>query len=180
MLTPVIDTLVARPDVDASALTGYAISQGGYWIARALAFEHRLVAAVADPGVARTCPAGWTARLPKPLLDMLNSAGKRSVQCRHGAGNRQLGKPPARTLAFRGRPYGVTDPFDLFTEVRKYHVRDVAARITTPLLIMDPDNEQFFPASPGSLLSLLPGEKEMIGFTQARGRTSTASPPRAS
>ena len=30
---------------------------------------------------------------------------------------------------------GLTDPFDLFTEVRKYQVRDVAGRITTPLLI---------------------------------------------
>jgi hypothetical protein len=51
VLTPVIDTLVARPDVDASALTGYGISQGGYWITRAVAFERRMVAAVADPGV---------------------------------------------------------------------------------------------------------------------------------
>jgi hypothetical protein len=29
VLTPVIDALAARPDVDSSALTGYGISQGG-------------------------------------------------------------------------------------------------------------------------------------------------------
>jgi hypothetical protein len=37
VLTPVIDTLVARPDVDASALAGYGISQGGFW--RAIACQ---------------------------------------------------------------------------------------------------------------------------------------------
>jgi hypothetical protein len=156
VLTPVIDTLVARPDVDASALTGYAVSQGGYWIARALAFEHRLVAAVADPGVADVS-AGWTAHLPKPLLDMLDSGQKDAFNAAMAqAGG---GSEAARTLTFRGRPYGVTDPFDLFTEVRKYQVRDVAARITTPLLIMDPDNEQFFPGQPRQLYDLLPGER---------------------
>jgi hypothetical protein len=173
VLTPVIDTLVARPDVDASALTGYAISQGGYWIARALAFEHRLVAAVADPGVADVS-AGWTAHLPKPLLDMLDSGQKDAFNAAmaQATGDSEA----ARTLAFRGRPYGVTDPFDLFTEVRKYHVRDVAARITTPLLIMDPDNEQFFPGQPRQLYDLLPGEKEMIGFTQAQGANFHCQP----
>ena len=62
VLTPVIDTLVGRPDVDASALVGYGISQGGYWITRAIAFEHRIVAAVADPGVVDVS-AGWTVHL---------------------------------------------------------------------------------------------------------------------
>jgi prolyl oligopeptidase family protein len=65
VLTPVIDELVARPDVDASALTGYGISQGGYWITRAVAFERRMAAAVADPGVVDVSE-GWTAHLPRP------------------------------------------------------------------------------------------------------------------
>jgi hypothetical protein len=75
VLTPVIDALVERPDVDASALTGYGISQGGYWITRAVAFERRMVAAVADPGVADVS-TGWTAHLPGALLDMLRSGQK--------------------------------------------------------------------------------------------------------
>ena len=51
VLAPVIDFLAERRDVNSSALTGYGISQGGYWITRALAFERRMVAAVADPRV---------------------------------------------------------------------------------------------------------------------------------
>jgi len=175
VLTPVIDLLVERPDVDASALTGYGISQGGYWITRAVAFERRMVAAVADPGVVDVS-AGWTAHLPPALLDLLDSGQKdafNSVMAQAQAG---ASAAAARTLAFRARPYGMTDPFDLFTEVRKYQVRDVAGQITTPLLILDPADEQFWPGQPRQLYDLLPGEKEIIEFTQAQGANFHCQP----
>jgi hypothetical protein len=173
VLTPVIDTLVARPDVDASALTGYGISQGGYWITRAVAFEHRMVAAVADPGVVDVSTS-WTVHLPPPLMDMLRSGQKDAFN----AVMAQAGGDPkmARTLAFRSKPYGMTDPFDLFTEVQKYQVRDVAGQITTPLLILDPDGEQFWPGQPRQLYDLLPGEKKIIEFTQAQGANFHCQP----
>jgi hypothetical protein len=168
VLTPVIDVLAARPDVDASALTGYGVSQGGYWIPRAVAFERRLVAAVADPGVVDVS-AGWTVHLPGALLGLLDSGQKDAFNAAIAQAQASADPKAARRLAFRSKPYGVPDPFDLFTEVRKYQVRDVAAQITTPLLIMDPDDEQFFPGQPRELYDLLPGEKEIIGFTRAQG-----------
>ena len=151
VLTPVIDALAKRPDVDASALTGYGISQGGYWITRAVAFERRLVAAVADPGVVDVS-AGWTAHLPPALLDMLNSGQKDAFNSVMAQAQASSNPQAARTMAFRSKPYGMTDSFDLFTEVRKYQVRDVAGQITTPLLILDPADEQFFPGQPRQLL----------------------------
>jgi dienelactone hydrolase len=174
VLTPVIDFLVARPDVDASALTGYGISQGGYWITRALAFERRLAAAVADPGVVDVS-AGWTAQLPPALVGLLDSGQKDAFNTAMAEAS-SANPAAARTLAFRGKPYGMTDPFDLFTDVRKYQVRDVAGRITTPLLILDPDNEQFFPGQPRQLYDLLPAEKQIIGFTQAQGANFHCQP----
>jgi hypothetical protein len=79
--------------VNASALTGYGVSQGGYWITRAVAFERRMVAAVADPGMVDVS-AGWTVHLPKALLGLLGAEGR--VQCRRGqgAGQRQPGGGP--------------------------------------------------------------------------------------
>jgi hypothetical protein len=174
VLTPVIDALVERPDVDASALTGYGISQGGYWITRAVAFERRMVAAVADPGVVDVS-AGWTAHLPEVLLDLLHSGKKDEFNATMAAG---LNSNPqaARMLALRSRPYGMTDWFDLYTEVQKYQVRDVVGRITTPLLILDPDDEQFFPGQPRQLYDLLPGEKKIIEFTQEQGANFHCQP----
>jgi hypothetical protein len=175
VLTPVIDFLVARPDVDASALTGYGISQGGYWITRAVAFECRMVAAVPNPGVVDVS-AGWTARLPQALLDLLDSGQKDAFNAAVAKAPASTNFEAARTLAFRAKPYGKTNPFDLFTEVRKYQVRDVAAQITTPMLILNPGSEQFYPGQPKQLFDLLPGKKEIIGFTSALGANFHCQP----
>ena len=175
VLTPVIDALVSRPDVDSSALTGFGVSQGGYWITRAVAFERRMAAAVADPGVVDVS-VGWTAHLPPALLDLLNSGQKDAFNAEMAKAQASASPDAARTLAFRSKPYGMSDPFDLFNEVRKYQVRDVAARITTPLLVLDPDDEQFFPGQPRQLYDLLPGAKEIIGFSQAQGANFHCQP----
>jgi dienelactone hydrolase len=175
VLTPVIDFLVARPDVDASALTGYGISQGGYWITRAIAFEDRMVAAVADPGVVDVS-VSWTAHLPPALLDLLNSGQKDAFNATMTQARASASPAAARTMAFRSKPYGMTDPFGLFTEVRKYQDRDAAGQVTTPLLILDPDNEQFFPGQPRELYDLLPGEKAILEFTQAQGANFHCQP----
>lgn len=175
VLSPVIDVLAARPDVDASALTGYGVSQGGYWITRAVAFERRMVAAVADPGMVDVS-AGWTVHLPKALLGLLDSGQKDAFNAAAAKAQASASPAAARRMAFRSKPYGMTDPFDLFTEVRKYQVRDVAGQITTPLLILDPDNEQFFPGQPRQLYDLLPGEKAITGFTQAQGANFHCQP----
>jgi hypothetical protein len=173
VLTPVIDALAGRSDVDAAALTGYGVSQGGYWITRAVAFEHRLAAAVTDPGVVDVS-SGWTANLPPALLDLLRTGQKDAFNAAFAG----VGENPelARTLAFRSRPYGITDWFDLFTEVQKYQVRDVAAQITTPLMILDPSDEQFFPGQPRQLYDLLPGKKKITEFTRAQGANFHCQP----
>jgi hypothetical protein len=173
VLTPVVDALVARPDVDAAALTGYGVSQGGYWITRAVAFERRMVAAVADPGVV-DISAGWTARLPATLLQLLRSGQKDAFNAAMASANDN--PAVARTLAFRSRPYGATNPFDLFTEVERYQVRDVVGQITTPLLVLNPADEQFFPGQPEQLYDLLPGEKKIIEFTRAQGANFHCQP----
>ena len=73
-------------------------------------------------------------------------------------------------------PWSPRQTARLFSEVRKYQVRDVAGQITTPLLILDPDGEQFFPGQPRQLFDLLPGEKQIIGFTQAQGANFHCQP----
>ena len=45
-LRAVLDGLLARPDVRADQLAGYGLSQAGYWLPRALAFEAGILAAL--------------------------------------------------------------------------------------------------------------------------------------
>ena len=55
--------MVARPDVEPRPIAVIGVSQAGYWVPRALAFEHRFAAAVADPGVVDVSTS-WTEKLP--------------------------------------------------------------------------------------------------------------------
>jgi hypothetical protein len=174
VLTPVIDTLIQRPDVDASRLTGYGVSQGGYWIIRAAAFEHRMLAAVADPG-AIDVSEGWTRNLPPQLLDLLNS-GQKDAFNKVMAARTSDNPDGARTLAFRGKPYGATDPYDLFKKVEKYQVRDVVSQITTPMLILSPQDEQLYPGQARQVYDIIPGEKEIIEFTREQGANFHCQP----
>ena len=166
VLTPVLDTLIARPDVDGDALTAYGISQGGYWLPRALAFEHRIIAAVVDGGVVDVSRS-WLRHLPAPLLEMLDTGQKDAFnQALAGIGDNP---EVAREVAFRAKPYGLTDPYDLFTAVRQYDLRPVAATITTPLLITDPVGEQFFPGQAAELADLLTAPHELAHFAPDDG-----------
>ena len=70
VISPVIDYAVSRPEVDPERIAVQGISQGGYWVPRAAAFEKRIAAAIADPGVVDVSTS-WTASLPPPLLALL-------------------------------------------------------------------------------------------------------------
>jgi hypothetical protein len=75
VITPVVDFALSRPEVDAKRIAIQGISQGGFWVPRAVAFEKRIAAAIADPGVVDVSTS-WTAALPKPMLE-LPKAGRK-------------------------------------------------------------------------------------------------------
>ncbi len=166
VLTPVVDALVARSDVDAAALVAYGVSQAGYWLPRALAFEHRFVAAVVDPGVTDVSTS-WLGHLPPEMIALLRSGDKATFD----GYLEQFGDDPdaQRTFDFRARPYGMRDPFDVFTEVTKYHLGEVVGQVSTPLLITDPQGEQFWPGQSRQLFDALTGEKQILEFTREQG-----------
>jgi hypothetical protein len=82
----------------------------------------------------------------------------------------------ARTFAFRARPYGITDAYEVFTEVEKYNLRDVAANIRTPLLITNPEDEQFWPGQSQALFDLVKCEKQMLHFERKEGANMHCEP----
>jgi len=174
VLTPVIDWLVGQAATDPAAIAVYGISQGGYWVTRALAFEHRPAAAVVDPGVVDVS-ASWTAQIPKHLLGLLD-AGKDAEFDRDMALGMRLAKDAAHTWRFRARPFGADGYAAVLHAVEAYRADDVAARITTPLLITDPEDEQFWPGQSERLHTLAPAVSELARFTAAEGANQHCEP----
>ncbi|GAA4915841.1 prolyl oligopeptidase family protein [Actinomycetospora succinea] len=173
VLTPVVDTLVARPDVDARALVGYGISQGGYWLPRALAFEHRFAAAVVDGGVVDVARS-WNRTIPAQLLDLLRAGDRDGFNTAIASGPADPVR--ARTFAFRAKPYGGDTPYDVFAAAQRFTLEGLTDRITTPLLITDPDDEDFFGGQSRELHDALPGTKEIVRFTAEQGANRHCEP----
>lgn len=175
VLTPVADFVLQRPDVDGDRLALYGISQGGYWIARALAFEHRFAAAIADPGVTDIA-ASWNCNIPSPLMKVFR-AGKKAAFDRDMALGMKFSTQTARTWNFRARPYMQDSYFDTLTEVHRYVLTDEdAASITTPLLITNPEDEQFWPGQSADLSRRAGGPTELSHFTAAEGANLHCQP----
>ncbi len=166
VLTPVIDALMGRNDVEGSALFAYGCSQAGYWVTRALAFEHRFVAAAVDPGV-MDVSAPWLTYLPPQLVAVLK-AGDKEV---FNAAMAEAAKNPkmAEVMAARGRPFAKPTAYDTFAAALEYNLRDVIGRIKTPLLITDPDEETFWPGQSKELYEKLTGERELLHFSRDDG-----------
>jgi len=174
VLTPVVDFLLARTDVDGARLAVYGISQGGYWVPRALAFEHRIAAGVADPGVVDVS-ASWTASIPRPLLKLAQE-GEHAKFDREMALGLKFSKDTARTWAFRARPYGADGYAATLAEVRTYTLGAVAAQISTPLLITSPEDEQFWPGQSQRLAELAPTVSTVVPFTAEDGANFHCQP----
>jgi len=167
VITPVVDAMSRHREVDAKRIALMGISMGGYWVPRALAFEHRIAAGVADPGVWDVSEP-WLSKLPKFVRDVLDSGNKAQYDqmIRMGTASNVRAKA---TLAFRMRPFGTASYYDAFRAVEQYRLADVAGQIRCPMLITDSAGEPFFPGQARQLYDALQCTKQFVQFTAAEG-----------
>jgi len=165
VVTPVVDFALGRDGVDPKRIAIQGVSQGGYWVPRAIAFEKRIAAAIADPGVVDVS-ASWTATLPPPMLELLKAGRKDEFD---GYMTQTLEATTRNALLFRMRPYGVTSYYDAFRAAMDYNLADVAGRIECPMLITEPANEAFWPGQSRRLHDLLTCPKTLVPFSIADG-----------
>ncbi|MFD9081238.1 alpha/beta hydrolase family protein [Streptomyces erythrochromogenes] len=167
VITPVVDFLLGRGDIAPGRLVLAGISQAGYWVPRALAFEHRIAAGVADPGVVRVVDSWWN-NFPAELHELFDSGDRDAFD---GVMREGLAEDAefAAYWRWRAKPYGIDSPFDLLTEMGRYDLTGVLDRITVPLLVTSPEGEQFWPGQSLRLYEALPGEKAFVEFTAAEG-----------
>lgn len=175
VLTPVYELTAALPGVDPARVAVSGISQGGYWVTRALVFEHRFAAAVVDPGVVDVS-ASWTSHVPTSLLATLDRGDTRKFDSEMALGLR-FSAGAERAWRFRARPYGTVGYAETIAAVRAYRVTaEDAVRITTPLLITDPEGEQFWPGQSEQLAGWTTAVSTLAHFTAAQGADGHCEP----
>ena len=168
VITPVTDFILGRDDVDPDRIALSGVSQGGYWVLRALAFEHRVAAGIADPGVMDvfTVMAG---KFPKEMLDLVNSGKEEEFNNLMKMGIDSGGDAARQEIGWRMKPYGTRNYYQWIKAAERFNARDVIGQIKCPMFIADPEDEQFWPGQSQEVYDALTCPGTIVRFTAAEG-----------
>src|ERR1039458_2679356 len=82
-----------------------------------------------------------------------------------------------QVMDWRAKPYGRQDSaYTLFKTVEQYRLGDLVKRIRTPIMVTDPEGEQFWPGQSQRLYAALPATKVLVPFTKAGGADMPCEP----
>ena len=171
VVTPVLDHLVERPEVDDERIALLGNSLGGLLAPRAAAFEPRIKALVAldgvyDMGAAIAGRFGGDrvlakAMLTQPVAPELDEAL-----------DSLMADDPSMRWAFRHgmRVMGVATPRHFAAALLDYHLRDgIAERVACPTLVCAADDDFAFLGQPEELHEHLTCPKTFLRFTAEEG-----------
>jgi alpha-beta hydrolase superfamily lysophospholipase len=172
VVTPVVDYLLTRKDVDPKKIALHGQSLGGYLAPRAAAFEHRLVACIADDGVydygiaqLSAVPAEKRPEVLAALVAPCSPALDRMLE-------REMETSSVARWAFTHGMYtfGVGTPRHYLAATQAFHLRDgVAEQIRCPTLVCNAEKDLFFQGQAQQLFDHLTCKKTMLKFTDAEG-----------
>ncbi len=168
VITPVVDYLVGRDDVDAGRIALSGVSQGGFWILRALAFEHRVKAGIADPGVMDVSSA-ISERFPKRLMKLFDAGNEEEFNKEMKMGMKMAGHAARQELEWRMKPYGTDSYYEWVLLSKQFNLRDVIKQVECPVFIADPEDEQFWPGQSQQVYDALECPKIIVRFTAEEG-----------
>ena len=155
VLSPWVDAVLARDDVEPAALVLIGRSFAGYLAPRAAAFEHRLAALVCDPAqpdMAAHLPEGLVGRVAAPISEV------------------QIKLDPNRAEFFGARmaAHGVSTVEEYFAELRKFTMLEVAGQISCPVLAVECEGD-FAGGGGTTLAAALRSPAQVLNLTSAEG-----------
>lgn len=165
VVTPVVDFLRARRDVDRKRIALWGWSFGGYLVERAAAYEHRLAALVADPGV-----IDYVGSWPAAVIQTAYQGSKAEVDA---GWNAFLASSDAKLqvlLRKRLEIFGTSSWYDAVRQMQRYTLdASTIGRIQAPTLLTYPELEQFYPGQAQQVYDALRAPKTLHHFTAADG-----------
>ena len=168
VITPVVDFLQDRPDVDPERIALIGLSFGGYLAPRAATAEHRLAACISDCGpydlfdaTARRLPGFMARQLPDGNPALLRLLGRlvRSV----------MNKPTAGWALRRNlMVHGLSDPLEYFQIAPQYSLKGIEHRIGCPTFVCSAEDDDLS-VDARKLYEALTCPKQYLQFSSAEG-----------
>jgi len=162
VVTPVVDYALARDDVDCNKIALIGISMGGYLAPRAVAFEHRIKACVADGGIFDFSEDRYKS-LPEELIELLKT---NRAKFNEYIGEEMEKDVTARWFFNNGMMvFDVDTPADVMLTIRKYTLEDVVQHIEAHMLVIDSESDYALKGQAKKLYDSLESPKDFYLFT---------------
>jgi len=164
VVTPVVDFLLRRPEVDPARIALMGISLGGYLAPRAAAFEHRLAALIADDGL-YSYQFSEKARAVTRVAALFGRA----------VANYTLKQVMQRNTGIRWAiengmfTFQVGSIWELIEATESWSLEGVAHEIACPTLVCEAEGDHFFAGQPKRLYEALSCPKTLLSFTAEDG-----------
>ncbi|UUN28649.1 S9 family peptidase [Streptomyces sp. FIT100] len=183
VVTPLVDWLSTRPDVDTGKIALTGLSMAGDLAPRAAAFESRIAALVAMPG----CLSPWLG-FPAEIREILTPSKQETNNIWNKEVVPELPPADAATMKKRFEPFSVQAMLDardgkmftdFYTPARRVEALDITGvvdRIKMPTLVLDYEDEQFYPGQPRQMFDKLTSPKDYVKLTAATGAQLHCSP----
>ncbi|OXM14933.1 alpha/beta hydrolase family protein [Paenibacillus herberti] len=166
VVTPVVDYLLTRREVDPQRMALLGMSLGGYLAPRAAAFEHRLAACIANDGLF-SFRFGEKFHQPNqgPPVDLSDSIEldklisvlmKKSTNLRWAIRNGMF-------------TFNADSIKELIEKTEPFTLDGVADKIKCPTLVCAAENDHFFKGQPQQLYDALTCPKTFMNFTSEEG-----------
>lgn len=167
VVTPVVDYVLTRFDVDGDNLALQSMSLGGYFGARTVAFEHRFRAAIFFDGVydfyramRNLLPKEAVSAYDAGELERFEEIVKKQMQT-----NTSL-----RWLMTQGAwTFQMPNYADFVEATKKYTMNGIAGQIQCSCLVMEAEGDMFFKGQPQQIYDELKAPKQLARFTSEDG-----------
>ena len=170
VVTPVVDYLYQREDVDCERLALLGCSFGGYLAARAAAFEPRIKALLLDGGI-YSAYTSFTDQLTPSLKKLYELGNKQKFDDTIA----QLLSSPETPSGLRWGveqglwSFDIQSPYDFLQSVKAYTIANITNRIQMPTWIAEATDDQFYTGQPQLVKKALGSRATLHPFTGASG-----------
>ncbi|MET0450366.1 MAG: alpha/beta fold hydrolase [Mycobacterium sp.] len=169
VVTPAVDYLLTRPDVDGDRLALKGMSLGGSLAARAAAFEPRFKAVILYDGV-------WS--LYDSIVKIMGKESAKALEDENPDAFNELAQKvmdadtQMRWTFTQGTfSFGQKTAYDFMVECKKMTLDGgILERIQSPTLVMEADGDQFFKGQPEAVYeALTSAPKTFVSFSEKDG-----------